>query len=210
MSGYMVKSIFLTLQGEGYNTGRLAVFCRFTGCNLWNGRERDRARATCTFCDTDFVGTDGTGGGRYATADTLADRILAAWVGDGRAFVVLTGGEPTLQLDGDLVAALKVRGAEIAIETNGTRPVLDGIDWICVSPKLGAPLMQRTGEELKVAWPQPGLDLAWLEDLEFPHRWLQPIDGPRLAENTRAVIGECGRRPAWRPSRQLHKLLGIP
>ena len=210
MSGYAVKSIFLTLQGEGHNTGRLAVFCRFTGCNLWNGRERGRAQAICTFCDTDFVGTDGPGGGRYATADDLADAILLTWRGDGRMFVVLTGGEPTLQLDDDLVHALKARGAEIAIETNGTRPVPDGVDWICVSPKFGAPLAQRAGDELKVAWPQRGLDLDPLELLDVPRRWLQPIDGPHLAENTLAVIRECGRRPAWRPSRQLHKLIGIP
>lgn len=207
---YTVKSIFLTLQGEGYNTGRPAVFCRFAGCNLWTGHERHRSSAICKFCDTDFVGTDGPGGGRFARADLLADRIVARWRGSAAPFVVLTGGEPTLQLDAALLQALHERGAEIAIETNGTRPVSTGVDWICVSPKSGAPFVQRSGDELKVAWPQKGIDLEALEHLPFVHRWLQPIDGPSLDDNIRTVLRECRGRPGWRPAFQMHKILGIP
>jgi 7-carboxy-7-deazaguanine synthase len=207
---YTVKSMFLTLQGEGHNTGRLAVFCRFAGCNLWTGRERDRQSAICKFCDTDFVGTDGPGGGRFRSADLLADKIVANWRRSAAPFVVLTGGEPTLQLDAALLQALHERGAEVAIETNGTRPVSAAVDWICVSPKSGAPFAQRSGDELKVPWPQEGIDLNALERLPFTHRWLQPIDGPRLDDNIRAVLRECRGRPGWRPSFQMHKLLGIP
>jgi 7-carboxy-7-deazaguanine synthase (Cx14CxxC type) len=207
---YMVKSIFPTLQGEGANTGRPAVFCRFAGCNLWNGRERDRHRATCRFCDTDFVGVGGPGGGRFATANRLRDAVLSAWIGTDRPFVVFTGGEPTLQLDDSIIDALHQGGAELAVETNGTRPVNDGIDWICVSPKAGAPLLQTQGDEIKVAWPQPGLDLQALEDLPFTHRWLQPIDGPQLERNVRETIAECRARTGWRMSVQMHKTVGIP
>jgi 7-carboxy-7-deazaguanine synthase len=206
---YSVKSIFLTLQGEGHNVGRLAVFCRFAGCNLWTGRERDRGRATCRFCDTDFVGTDGYGGGVYPTADVLTEAILARWPNSARPFVVFTGGEPTLQLDDEIVGRLHAEGAELAIETNGTNSVVAGVDWICVSPKAGAPLRQTHGDELKVAWPQP-LDLDVLERLAFRHRWLQPIDGPLLEENARHVFATCRLRPAWRMSTQMHKVVGLP
>jgi 7-carboxy-7-deazaguanine synthase (Cx14CxxC type) len=206
---YTVKSIFMTLQGEGHNTGRAAVFCRFAGCNLWTGRERHRPSAVCKFCDTDFVGTDGPGGGRFASADLLADDIVARWRGSALPFIVLTGGEPTLQLDAALLQALHERGAEVAIETNGTHAVSAAVDWICVSPKSGAPFVQRSGDELKVAWPQEGIDLEALERLPFAHRWLQPIDGPRLADHVRAVLRECRGRPEWRPSFQMHKLIGI-
>lgn len=207
---YTVKSVFFTLQGEGYNTGRPAVFCRFAGCNLWNGRERDRATAICRFCDTDFVGSDGEGGGRYDSAGALAAAILARWPLTGAPFVVFTGGEPTLQLDGTLIAALHGAGAELAIETNATNPVPPGLDWVCVSPKAGAPLRQRSGDEIKIAWPQPGLDLDELERLAFTHRFLQPIDGPELAWNRAQTIAACRARPAWRLSEQMHKALGIP
>lgn len=208
---YTVKSVFLTLQGEGLNAGRPAVFCRFAGCNLWNGREEDRANATCRFCDTDFVGVDGPGGGRYRTSRALADAILALWPADaGRPFVVFTGGEPTLQLDTSLVEELRLGDAEIAIETNGTRLVPEGIDWVCVSPKAETPLRQRSGDELKVAWPQRGMSLAELEVLPFSHHLLQPIDGPDYAANARAVIRACLERPTWQLSLQYHKLLGIP
>lgn len=208
---YAVKSVFLTLQGEGRNAGRLAVFCRFTGCNLWTGHERDRARATCQFCDTDFVGVDGSGGGRYRTPTALVEAIVALWPsGAGRPFIVFTGGEPTLQLDAALIGELRATGAELAIETNGTRLVPEGIDWICVSPKAGAPLRQQSGDELKVAWPQTGLSLPELERLSFRHRLLQPIDGPEYLANAAAVFEACRDRPVWRLSLQLHKLLGIP
>lgn len=208
---YAVKSVFLTLQGEGRNAGRLALFCRFAGCNLWNGREKDRAHATCRFCDTDFVGVDGPGGGRYRTSRALADAILALWPANaGRPFVVFTGGEPTLQLDVSLVEELRSTDAELAIETNGTRLVPEGVDWICVSPKAGAPLRQRSGDELKVAWPQRGISLAELETLPFRHYLLQPIDGPDYPANARAVTRVCLERPPWRLSLQFHKFLGLP
>lgn len=206
---YAVKSIFLTLQGEGHNVGRLAVFCRFAGCNLWTGRERHRSSAVCRFCDTDFVGTDGLGGGRFATSNALADRIIEAWSGSSPPFVVLTGGEPTLQIDDPLLERLHRHGAEIAVETNGTNAVNEALDWVCVSPKLGARFVQTSGDELKVAWPQPGLDLDALEELPFRHRWLQPIDGPRLSENLGEVLRACRSRPRWRPCFQMHKLIGI-
>jgi 7-carboxy-7-deazaguanine synthase len=207
---YTVKSIFPTLQGEGYNTGRAAVFCRFTGCNLWTGREQDRAQAVCRFCDTDFVGTDGPGGGVYGSATELAAAILDRWSGCGRPFVVFTGGEPTLQIDAELLGELHRENTVVAIETNGTNHVLEGVDWICVSPKANSRLRQLSGDEIKVAWPQPALDLDALERLAFRHRFLQPIDGPALAANACEVRAECRRRPAWRVSTQLHKVLGLP
>lgn len=208
---YKVKSIFTTLQGEGKNTGRLAVFCRFAGCNLWSGRETDRVRAVCRFCDTDFLGTDGPGGGRYESASALAAAIMALWpAGEGRPFVVFTGGEPTLQLDEAVAEALHASGAEIAIETNGTRAVPAGVDWICVSPKASAPLRQCHGQELKVVWPQVGLDLAELERLRFEHFLLQPLDDRNYAANLRTVRRTCEERPCWSMTFQVHKLLGIP
>ena len=208
---YAVKEIFYTLQGEGANAGRAAVFCRFAGCNLWSGREADRDTATCTFCDTDFVGTNGAGGGKFASAEDLAAAVAAAWQG-GRAhlFVVLTGGEPALQVDEPLIDALHEHGFEIAIETNGTLPVPAGLDWICVSPKAGTTLAQTTGDELKVVYPQEGLDPASLVDLDFPRRYLSPMDGPRLQENTDAAVAFVKANPDWRLSVQTHKRIGIP
>lgn len=208
---YQVKEIFYTLQGEGANAGRPAVFCRFAGCNLWSGREQDRATAVCQFCDTDFVGTDGTLGGKFADADALARQIEAQWPADDRAhrLVVMTGGEPLLQVDAALIAALHARGFQIAVETNGTMAAPAGIDWICVSPKAGAPWIQREGQELKVVWPQAGFDLAELEAARFTHRFLQPMDNARRADNTQACIALCMQRPAWRLSLQTHKITGI-
>lgn len=209
---YMIKEMFATLQGEGAHAGRAAVFCRFAGCNLWSGREADRAAATCRFCDTDFVGTDGEGGGRFADADALADAIAATWAAPDRshAFVVFTGGEPLLQLDARLIAAVHARGFEIAIETNGTLPAPDGIDWVCVSPKAGAPLVQRTGHELKLVYPQPDLLPEQVADLDFRQFWLQPMDGPDQARNTERAVAYCRSHPRWRLSLQTHKLIGIP
>jgi 7-carboxy-7-deazaguanine synthase (Cx14CxxC type) len=208
---YAVKEIFYTLQGEGANAGTPAVFCRFAGCNLWTGREQDREKAVCQFCDTDFVGTDGEGGGRFLTADDLALACRATCTApDGPTLVVLTGGEPMLQVDQILVDALHAHGFSIAIETNGTLPVLDTIDWICVSPKAGADLKQRRGDELKLVYPQPALDPASVVDLAFAHRFLQPMDGPERDANTRAAIAYCKANPAWRLSVQTHKILGIP
>ncbi|MET0431369.1 MAG: 7-carboxy-7-deazaguanine synthase [Hyphomicrobium sp.] len=209
---YAVKEIFYTLQGEGANAGTPAVFCRFAGCNLWNGREQDRAKATCQFCDTDFVGTDGVGGGRFETAEALARacRDAAASSTGAPRMVVLTGGEPMLQVDQDLVDALHAEGFRIAIETNGTLPVLDTIDWICVSPKAGADLKQRHGHELKLVFPQTELDPSAFADLAFDQRFLQPMDGPEQLANTQAAIAYCKANPAWRLSIQTHKLLGIP
>ena len=214
MSGYAVKESFLTLQGEGVQAGRRAVFLRFAGCNLWSGRESDRGRAECTFCDTDFVGTTGDGGGRFADAEALADRASALWNEgtareDGLAYVVLTGGEPTLQVDAPLLAALKARGFTVAIETNGTLPVPDGVDWICVSPKAGTSVVQRRGDELKVVYPQPGLDLVTMEQWAFDHLLLQPMDGASRQDATRACIGFVLGHPRWRLSLQTHKLLGL-
>ena len=208
---YQVKEIFYTLQGEGSNAGRPAVFCRFAGCNLWSGREQDRATAVCRFCDTDFVGTDGTLGGKFKDADTLADQIEAQWPASDRAhrFVVMTGGEPLLQVDGALIAALHARGFQIAVETNGTIAAPPGIDWICVSPKAGAPWIQRAGHELKLVWPQPAFDLDELEAAAFTHRYLQPMDNPERQRNTEACIQLCLERPAWRLSLQTHKITGI-
>lgn len=207
---YAVKEIFYTLQGEGANAGRAAVFCRFAGCNLWSGREEDRGKAECQFCDTDFVGTDAEGGGKFATATDLADACAKAAGNAGANFVVLTGGEPMLQVDAALIDALHARGFTIAIETNGTLPVPRTIDWICVSPKAGADLRQRTGDELKLVFPQPGLDPEMVAGLAFPHRYLQPMDGPDVKENTARAVAYCKAHPAWRLSLQTHKLLGIP
>jgi 7-carboxy-7-deazaguanine synthase len=207
---YAVKEIFYTLQGEGANAGRPAVFCRFAGCNLWSGREADRAKAQCSFCDTDFVGTDGEGGGRFETAVALGDACLNATGGASAGLVVLTGGEPMLQVDAALIEALHKRGFTIAVETNGTLPVPSAIDWICVSPKAGTTIEQRAGHELKVVFPQDGLDPATLETLDFAHRFLQPMDGPDVNPNTQAAIAYCKAHPAWRLSLQTHKLLGIP
>ncbi|MFH1344779.1 MAG: 7-carboxy-7-deazaguanine synthase [Pseudomonadota bacterium] len=207
---YAVKEIFLTLQGEGAHAGRAAVFCRFAGCNLWSGREQDRASATCRFCDTDFVGTDGTLGGRYASADDLADTIAGQWAGEhGLRYVVLTGGEPLLQVDADLIDALHARGFEIGIETNGTIEPPDGLDWICVSPKAGAELRVRQGHELKLVFPQADAMPAAFAGLAFERFSLQPMDGPDATENTARAVDYCLRHPQWRLSLQTHKTLGI-
>jgi 7-carboxy-7-deazaguanine synthase len=208
---YQVKEIFYTLQGEGANAGRPAVFCRFAGCNLWSGREQDRATAVCKFCDTDFVGTDGTLGGKFASADALADQIAAQWPTPDHAnrFVVMTGGEPLLQVDAALIDALHTRGFEIAVETNGTIAAPAGIDWICVSPKAGAPWIQRAGQELKVVWPQAGFELDELESTDFENRYLQPMDNVLRADNTEKCIALCLQRPQWRLSLQTHKITGI-
>jgi 7-carboxy-7-deazaguanine synthase len=208
---YTVKEIFKTLQGEGAQAGRTAVFCRFSGCNLWSGREEDRASAVCQFCDTDFVGVDGPGGGRFENAAALAQAIERTWAArEPRRFVVFTGGEPLLQLDSALVAAVHERGFEIAVETNGTQDAVAGIDWICVSPKAGAPMQLRRGHELKLVYPQAGIDPADLRALSFEHFWLQPMDGPDRAANTIAAINYCLAHPDWRLSVQMHKLVGIP
>jgi len=207
---YTVKEIFYTLQGEGANAGRAAVFCRFSGCNLWSGREEDRSRAVCQFCDTDFVGT-GPDGGRFATPEELADAVDRAWRGqdDAKRFVVCTGGEPLLQLDEALIDRLHERGFEVAIETNGTRLAPDTIDWICVSPKAGAELVQRSGDEIKLVYPQPGAPPEEFETLDFDQFFLQPMDGPRTEENTRLAVDYCMAHPRWRLSVQTHKILGL-
>lgn len=208
---YSVKETFKTLQGEGGQAGRTAVFCRFSGCNLWSGREEDRARAQCRFCDTDFVGTDGEGGGRFASADALACHIEEIWgAGAARRYVVFTGGEPLLQLDEALIGAVKARGFTIALETNGTLAAPDGIDWICVSPKAGTSLAQVSGAELKLVFPQVGAEPARFETLDFTHFFLQPMDGPDRARNTALAIAHCLANPRWRISLQTHKLMGIP
>ncbi len=209
---YAVKEMFYTLQGEGGNAGRAAVFCRFAGCNLWSGREADRADAVCQFCDTDFVGLDGPGGGRFATAADLARAVDAAWGGaqPGTRLVVLTGGEPLLQADAALIEALHAEGFEVAVETNGTVPPPPGLDWVCVSPKAGAALAVTGGDELKLVFPQSGADPAGFEGLAFERFLLQPMDGPRQAENTAAAVAYCLAHPRWRLSLQTHKLLGIP
>jgi 7-carboxy-7-deazaguanine synthase (Cx14CxxC type) len=210
MSNYAVKEIFLTLQGEGSNVGRPAVFCRFAGCNLWSGREADRTSAVCTFCDTDFVGTDGTKGGRYRTADELAATVAAEWTaGPENRFCVLTGGEPLLQVDRALIDALHGRGFEIAIETNGTVAAPDGIDWICVSPKAASELVIREGHELKLVYPQADAPPEKFTSLKFANFLLQPMDGPDVLENTRRAIAYCIDHPQWRLSVQTHKHLGI-
>lgn len=208
---YAVKELFRTLQGEGAHAGRTAVFCRFTGCNLWSGREDDRTGAACTFCDTDFVGTDGTGGGRFTSAQALADAIARSWgPRRERRYVVFTGGEPLLQLDAELVNAVHDAGFEVAIETNGTLLPPPGIDWICVSPKAGAPWRLREGHELKLVYPQEGLAPEELDQLDFQHFWLQPMDGPQRAANTARAVDYCQEHPVWRLSLQTHKLIGIP
>jgi 7-carboxy-7-deazaguanine synthase len=209
--GYSVKELFYTLQGEGANVGRPAVFCRFAGCNLWSGREEDRATAVCRFCDTDFVGTDGADGGRFEAAAHLAAAVSALWPeqAGGRPFVVCTGGEPLLQLDEALIAALHRAEFEIAVETNGTQAAPAGIDWICVSPKAGADWLLRTGDELKLIYPQAGIDPAAMESLEFRHFFLQPMDGADGARNTLLAIDYCLRHPRWRLSLQTHKVVGI-
>lgn len=210
---YAVKEIFYSLQGEGAHAGRPAVFCRFAGCNLWTGREQDRATATCQFCDTEFRGTDGPGGGRFASAAELANAIAALWPNDGdasRGWAICTGGEPLLQLDATLIDALHERGFAVAIETNGTLPVPENLDWVCVSPKGGAPLVLAGGDELKVVYPQAELALDELERLDFEHRFVQPMDGPRLRQNTRAAVQWCLANPVWRLSLQTHKILDIP
>ncbi len=212
---YAVKEIYRTLQGEGAQTGRAAVFCRFAGCNLWSGREEDRARAVCRFCDTDFVGTDGPGGGRFAAAEDLARAIADCWRrsadDDGATgLVVFTGGEPLLQLDGALIEAVHAAGLEIAVETNGTLPAPAGIDWLTVSPKAGAPFVQKSGRELKLIYPQEGMDPADFETLDFAHFFLQPMDGPDLAANIRAAARYCLAHPRWRLGLQMHKFAGLP
>jgi len=211
---YAVKAIFHTLQGEGANTGRASVLCRFAGCNLWTGREQDRSGAGCRFCDTDFRGTDGENGGTYRDAAELADRIAATWprhAGKTTApFVVCTGGEPLLQLDQGLIAALHARSFQVAVETNGTIPALPGLDWICVSPKADSELAVRSGNELKLVYPQAEAPPERFEQLAFDHFFLQPMDGPSLEENTRDALIYCMDHPRWRLSLQIHKLLGIP
>lgn len=209
---YTVKEIFYTLQGEGANAGTPAVFLRFAGCNLWSGREEDRATAICRFCDTDFVGTDGPGGGRFADADALADAVLAAWPQgvEANRFVVCTGGEPLLQIDDPLLDALHARRFRVAIETNGTLPVPRGVDWICVSPKAGAPLVVERGDELKLVFPQPGAEPERYEALGFPRFFLQPMDGEERVRNTALTVAYCREHPRWRLSLQTHKLIGIP
>jgi len=211
---YAVKEMYYTLQGEGAHAGRAAVFCRFAGCNLWTGREQDRAGAVCTFCDTDFVGTDGPGGGRFATAAALADAVASLWPADaaGERYVVCTGGEPLLQLDTSLIEALHARGFAVAVETNGTQPAPAGLDWICVSPKAGAPLVLTAGDELKLVYPQrePEAQPERFADLGFRHFFLQPMDGPERDRNTALALRYCLTHPRWRLSLQTHKLLGIP
>jgi 7-carboxy-7-deazaguanine synthase (Cx14CxxC type) len=210
---YSVKEIYYTLQGEGAQTGRPAVFCRFAGCNLWTGREQDRATATCQFCDTDFVGTDGPGGGKFESADALARAVAAQWPArteSARPLVVCTGGEPLLQLDVPLVDALHSQGFAVAIETNGTQPAPSGIDWICVSPKAGAPLVLKHGHELKLVYPQDAAPPEAFAQLDFQHFFLQPMDGPDRQRNTERAIAYCLAHPQWRLSVQTHKLIGIP
>jgi 7-carboxy-7-deazaguanine synthase (Cx14CxxC type) len=210
---YSVKELFYTLQGEGAQAGRAAVFCRFAGCNLWNGFEHGRPSAVCQFCDTDFVGTDGPGGGKFKTPEALAAAIAAQWPAadrSGRRFVVCTGGEPLLQLDALLVEALHAQGFEIAVETNGTQPPPPGLDWVCVSPKAGALLVIDRGDELKLVFPQEGATPEMFEHLAFRHFSLQPMDGPQLERNTRLAIDYCKAHPRWRLSLQTHKILDIP
>ncbi|SDG06383.1 7-carboxy-7-deazaguanine synthase, Cx14CxxC type [Limimonas halophila] len=207
---YSAKEIFYTLQGEGAHAGRPAVFCRFAGCNLWSGLERDRAHAVCQFCDTDFVGTDGPGGGKFRDADALAEAVADKWPNEqGAPFVVCTGGEPLLQLDAAAVAAFHARGFAVAIETNGTRVPPAGVDWVCMSPKAGAPLTLTEGDELKLIYPQHGAPPEAYADLAFRYFYLQPMDGPELQANTEAAVAYCMANPQWRLSLQTHKMLGI-
>jgi len=205
---YAVKEMFLTLQGEGMQAGRRAVFIRLAGCNLWTGREQDRATAICKFCDTDFVGIDGDNGGRY-DASELADRALSLWASGGPPFAVITGGEPLLQLDAPLIAALKDSGFFIAVESNGTIAAPEGIDWLCISPKAGSTIVQRSGDEVKVVWPQPGLDMEEIAGWDFSNRLIQPMDDPDLQANEQAAIDFVLANPRWRLTLQTHKLLGL-
>ncbi|MFP5276464.1 MAG: 7-carboxy-7-deazaguanine synthase [Acidobacteriota bacterium] len=210
---YAVKEIFYTLQGEGAQTGRAAVFCRFAGCNLWSGREQDRASAICKFCDTDFADTNGPGGGKFSTAEEVAAAVAEKWPAGAlpaNKLVVCTGGEPLLQLDAPLIAALHRLGFEVAVETNGTCPAPEGLDWICVSPKAGAELRQKTGDELKLVYPQPDAEPERFAGLPFRHFFLQPMDGPDRERNTQLALRYCLEHPQWRISLQTHKLLGIP
>ena len=207
---FTVKELFYTLQGEGANTGRPAVFCRFAGCNLWTGHEADRSTAVCQFCDTDFVGTNGPGGGSFATPGSLADAAAKLWPGGGRPLVVCTGGEPFLQMTAELVEALHERGFEVAVETNGTRVGPPGVDWVCISPKAGADLVLRCGDELKLIFPQPGAEPERYERLDFRHFFLQPMDGPARERNTQLAVRYCLEHPRWRLSLQTQKILGIP
>lgn len=214
MTGYAVKEMFLTLQGEGVQTGRRAVFLRFAGCNLWSGREQDRDKADCTFCDTDFVGTEGDLGGRYPDADALANRARELWdtwmeAPVDRAFIVLTGGEPMLQIDAALIDALHARAFEIAVESNGTLPAPEGIDWLCISPKRDTEVVQRSGDELKLVWPQPGIDYRAMEDWDFRHLMVQPLYNGSIQDNTAAAIKFVILHPKWRLTTQVHKSLGL-
>jgi len=208
---YAVKEAFLTLQGEGVQAGSRAVFLRFAGCNLWSGREQDRATAQCNFCDTDFVGTDGPGGGKFADADNLAAHVEALW-GEGTEWrlVVITGGEPMLQLDEALIEHLHARGFRVAVESNGTLPATPGIDWLCISPKAGTEVVQRSGDELKLVWPQQGIDPAVVEQWDFDHFLVQPMDGPDLQRSIDAAIALAMERPKWRLTLQAHKVVGLP
>lgn len=208
---YSVKEIFLTLQGEGVQTGRRAVFLRFAGCNLWTGREQDRETAICRFCDTDFIGTDGEGGGKFSDADALANAVHRCWgdVAGSKSYIVITGGEPMLQLDTALIDALHARGFEIGVESNGTIAATPGIDWLCISPKAGSKTVQRSGDELKLVWPQPGSDWKAMEHWSFSHFLIQPMDGPDIAANRAASVDFVMRNPRWRLSTQTHKILGI-
>ncbi len=207
---FSVKEIYYTLQGEGANAGRAAVFCRFAGCNLWSGREEDRGSAVCQFCDTDFVGTDGPGGGRFNAAESLAEAIRHTWPGGGKPFVVFTGGEPLLQMDAGLVEALHERRFQVAVETNGTISTSLNLDWICVSPKANSKIVLRAGQELKLVYPQQGAEPERFADWRFEHFYLQPMDGPRRERNTELATDYCMKNPQWRLSLQTHKLLGIP
>jgi len=208
---YAVKEMFYTLQGEGAQAGRASVFCRFAGCNLWSGREQDRSSAVCTFCDTDFVGTDGQGGGKFASAEDLAATIASKWPAGmpGKPYVVCTGGEPLLQLDKPLIDALHTHGFEIAVETNGTQPAPEGLDWICVSPKADSEIVLTKGHELKLVYPQPAAQPERFADLDFEHFFLQPMDSILKAEHTRAAVSYCMAHPQWRLSVQMHKVIGI-
>ncbi len=208
---YAVKECFLTLQGEGMQSGARAIFLRFAGCNLWSGREQDRKTAQCNFCDTDFVGTDGEGGGKFSSADALASQVESLW-GEGREerLVVITGGEPMLQLDTALIEALHRRGFKVAVESNGTLPAVSGIDWLCISPKAGTDVVQRAGDELKLVWPQPGIDPAKLEDWDFANFLVQPMDCAKRDEAVSAAIDLAMKRPRWRLTLQTHKVVGLP
>lgn len=210
---YSVKEIFYTLQGEGIHSGRPAVFCRFAGCNLWTGREEDRDKAICRFCDTDFVGTNGAGGGKFESPEALASAVAVKWPAgspEARKLVVCTGGEPLLQLDEPLVAAFHACGFEVAVETNGTQPAPAGLDWVCVSPKANAPVVLSRGDELKLVFPQQDAPPERFEGMEFRHFLLQPMDGPERERNTRLAVVYCKAHPQWRLSLQTHKILGIP